>query len=125
MICLCVLAHVTLRKVVCKKFSHSRKVEPALDHTGGPVYTPVTCDNGVMVGRDNFLNAVFGTTILSSAQSRPYLKCWRLSSLSSRVNGLKIGEDVGVLTVIVHPIVENGVGWGNKASNDVIGRMGP
>jgi len=62
----------------------------------------------------------FGTTILSSAHRRPYLKCCRFSSLRSRVVGLKkVGEDLGALAVVFHPVVENGVGWGDEAANDI------
>ena len=53
-----VLAHITRRNVVCDEFSHSREVEPALDHTECAVYPPMTCDDWVVVGRDDFLGAV-------------------------------------------------------------------
>ena len=45
--------------MACDEFSHSREVEQALDHTDSSVYPPVTCDDGVVVGRNNFLDAVF------------------------------------------------------------------
>ena len=45
--------------MVRDEFPHSREIESTLDHTNGSVYHPVTCDDGVMVRRDDFLDAVF------------------------------------------------------------------
>ena len=38
----------------------------------------------------------------------------------------EVGENLGVLTVVLHPVVENGVGWAMKHPMMLgIGRMGP
>ena len=44
--------------MVCDEFTHSREVETTLDHAEGSMYPPVTRDDGVVMGRDDFLNAV-------------------------------------------------------------------
>ena len=31
----------------------------------------------------------------------------------------EVGENLGVLTVVFHPVVENGMGWGDEAANDI------
>ena len=44
--------------MVCHEFSHSRGIEATLNHAEGSVYTTVARNNGVMVGRNDFLDAV-------------------------------------------------------------------
>ena len=63
----------------------------------------------------------FGNTILSSANSRQYLKRWRLSSLSSCVK--EVLKYLGVLPIVFHPVVKSGVSGGDETSNDVWDQM--
>ena len=38
----------------------------------------------------------------------------------------EVGDNLGVLAIVFHPVVENGVGWGDEAGNDIgIGSTGP
>ena len=45
--------------MVRDEFPHSLKVKATLNHADGPVYPPVTCNDGVVVRRNDFLDAVF------------------------------------------------------------------
>ena len=106
--------------MVCDEFSHSREVTPALDHTDGSVYPTVTCDDGVVVGRDDFLDAVLRYHDFVVRPQSAVLKVLTFVALEFTGAGVeKVSENFGVLSVVVHPIVENGVGWGNKATDNV------
>ena len=44
--------------MLCDEFTHSLEVEAKFDHAECSVYTPVTRNDGVVMGRDDFLNTV-------------------------------------------------------------------
>ena len=80
----------------------------------------MTCDDGVVVCRDDFLDTVLlGDDFVICPQSAV------LEVLTFVVLELpgcwveEVGENLGVLTVVFHPVVENGVGWGDEAADDV------
>ena len=84
------------------------------------MYPPVTCYDGVVVSRDDFLDAVL----------RPHdfvvgPQAFLFEVLTILVfelpGGLveEVGLNLGVLTIVLHPVVENGVCRGDETSNDV------
>ena len=83
-----VLVHVARRDVICDEFSHPREVETTLDHTEGSVYPTVACDDGVMAGRDDFLDAVLRCDDFIVCPQSSILEVLTLAVLSSRVAGL-------------------------------------
>ena len=115
-----VLAYVARGYVVRNEFPHSREVESALDHTEGPVFPPVTCDNGVMVSRNDFLDAVFGDDDFVVCPQSTVLEVMTFVVLEFASSGVEeVRENLGILTIVFHPVVENGVGWGDEAANNI------
>ena len=84
------------------------------------MYPIVTCDDGVVVRRNDFLDAVFRRHYFVVCPQSTVLEvltfvvfelpsCWVE----------EVSENLGILTGVFHPVVENGVGWGNEASDSV------
>ena len=106
--------------MVRDEFTHSREVKTSLDNAEGPMYSPVTCDDGVVVCCDDFLNTVFRDNDFVVGPQSTVLEV--LAFVVLELPGCwveEVGENLGVLTVVVHPVVENGVGGGDEATDDV------
>ena len=106
--------------MVGDELPHSREIESTLDHTEGSVYPPVTCDDGVVLRRNDFLDTVF--------RHHDFVVCPQASVFEAlpllifELQGCwveQVGENLGVLAIVFHPVVENGVGWGDEAANDI------
>ena len=81
----------------------------------------MTCHNGVVVCGDDFLETVFRDDDFVVCPQSAVLEV--LTFVVLELPGCLIagvGENLGVLTVVLYPVVENGVGWGNEASDDVV-----
>ena len=95
-----VLAYVARGNVVRDEFAHSREVKTSLDHTEGPMYPPVTCDDGVVVSGDDFLNTVFRDHDFVVCPQSAVLKV--LAFVVFELPGCwveEVGENLGVLAV--------------------------
>ena len=96
---------------------------PTLYHTEGSVYHHVARNNGVMVGRDNLLDVVLRHHDFVVCQQPSILEVLTLVVFELPCGWVeKIREDLGVLSVIFHPVVEDGVCRGDETSNDVVDR---
>ena len=84
------------------------------------MYPPVARNDVVMVGRDDLLDTVLRHDDFIVCPQSSLLEVLTLVVFKLPCNWVEeISEDFWVLSVVVHPIVNDGVGWGNKASNDV------
>ena len=84
------------------------------------MYPPVTCDNGVMVGRNDFLDAVFRHHDFVVGPQASVFEVFTLLVLEFPGCLVEeVGENLGVLTVIFHLVVEKGVGGGDETSDNV------
>ena len=84
------------------------------------MYSPVTCDDGVVLRRNDFLDAVFqhhDFVVFPQASVFEVLPLLIFELPGCWVE--ELSENLGVLTVVFHPVVENGVGCGNKATDNV------
>ena len=84
------------------------------------MYPTVTCDDGVVVSRDDFLDAVLRHHDFIVCPQSSVLEVLTLVVFELTCGGVKeVREYLGVLSVILHPVVENSVCRGNEAPSDV------
>ena len=85
------------------------------------MYPPVTRDDGVVMGRDDFLNAVLLKNDFVVSPQSTVLEVLPLVVLELPCGWVeKVRKDLWVLSVIFHPVVEDGVCRGDETSNDVV-----
>ena len=72
-----------------------------------------------MVRGNDFLNAVFRHHDFVVRPQASVFKVLSLFIFELPGCWVEVVENLGVLTVILHPVVENGVGWGDEATNNV------
>ena len=106
--------------MVRDEFPHSLEIQLALDHADCSVYNPVTCDDVVVVCRDDFLDTVLlEDDFVVCPQSTVFEV---LTFVVLELPGClveEVSDNLGVLTVVFHPVVENGVGVGDETSVNV------
>ena len=110
------------------EFSLSREVETTLDHTESPVYYPVTREDGVVMGCDDFLDEILRADDFVIFPQSAILEVLTLVVFELPCDWVEtVREDLGVLSVVFHPVVEHGSCRCDEASNDVVnvGRTGP
>ena len=113
--------------MVCHEFSHSLEVETTLDHTESSVYTTVARNNGVMVGRDDLLDTVLRYNDFIVCPQSSVLEVLTLVDFELPCGVVEeVCEDIGVLSIVLHPVVEDGVFRAMKLPIMLgIGRTGP
>ena len=106
--------------MICDEFSHPREIETTLDHTECSVYPPVTRNDGVMMGRDDILDTVLRDNDFIVCTQSPVIEVLTLVVFELPCCWVEeIREHLVVMSVVLHPIVENGVCQGNETSNNV------
>ena len=114
------LTHVIRRNVVCDEFLHSLEVETTLDHTDGPVYPPVTRDGGVVVGCDDFLDAVLRDNDFVVCPQSAVLEVLTLVVLEIPCGWVeKLREDLGVMYVVFHSVFKDSSCWVNAGTSKI------
>ena len=101
-----VLTHVARSDMICNEFAHSREIEMTLERTEGSVYPKVAGNDGVVVGRYDFLDAVFRDDDFVVCPQSTVLEVLTFVVIEFASGGVEeVGEDFGVPSVVVHPIV--------------------
>ena len=120
MISLRMLTNVAGPDVLPNQFSHLREKESTLNHADSSMDAPMACDHGVVVSCDNLVHPILRhEDLVIGPKSTVFVM---LASILLELVGVgveEVLEDVWVLQLVIHPLVEQDPCWYDETSNDV------